>query len=59
MDIDQELIPLFQLIDNDTIKQLFEMTPALVGAFSYTIDDEPEISLSLFKTTILLKNQNK
>jgi hypothetical protein len=35
------------------------MTPALVGAFAFYPDEEPEISLSLFKTTILLKNQNK
>lgn len=59
MDIEQEAIPLFQPANNDTLKHHFEMAPALVGAFAYSPEEEPEISLSLFKTSILLKNQNK
>jgi len=59
MDIESDPIPLFEAADSDTLKEHFDMTPALVGAFALSPDEEPEISLSLFKTTMLLKNQNK
>jgi hypothetical protein len=59
MNIEDPPLPLFQPIDSEAFNNYLGITPTLIGAFAFEVDDEPEVSLSLFKNNLLLKSRAK